>query len=551
VSLAQRILLSISALVGLVTIALSLAVQWAWEKAAQQQFEADFNLATVRLRQQLADELTQLPNLLDPLCKHSPMVDSTLIDLQAGSLDRERKYALSLLVPATGQAFGFDELVLLTGSGEILGAHEPSLVGRVDEQLVTRSLATSGATLTSRDGTWQVEAHCQKKRSGQMVLLHAARHLNTIIDRVGALHGLSLSRSPPEDRPERFVRTLELAELRGTALFATPKYMTVNEAVAALNRQILFSGLAVLVVALLLGFWFARRLSKPIVQLSEQAQRVVAGETRPIRATGGKELRDFADSFNRTLDDLTRLRKRLAATERIAAQREIARRVAHEIKNPLAPIRAAIETLRRLRARNDPAFDEYFDDATQTVLGEVRRIATIVREFTEFARLPPPSPSEFDIEQLVRSVVQIHTSEACRVEINAEGPMQIRADRDQCVQVMTNLLQNALDAVANADEPLVQVSLAATGDHIAVQIADNGPGLAADVRDRVFKPYVTTKSGGTGLGLAIVQRIVVEHGGDVSVSESPLGGASFVVSLPIAGPAVVLERSDPSTDTNA
>src|SRR5690606_23737002 len=160
--------------------------------------------------------------------------------------------------------------------------------------------------------------------------------------------------------------------------------------------------------------------------------------------------------------------------ERVAAQREIARRVAHEIKNPLAPIRAAIETLRRLRGRNDPAFDDYFDEATQTVLAEVRRIATIVREFTEFARLPPPKPAWFDVDHMVRSVVQLHQGDDVRVEVNSPGSIQLRADRDQCVQVVTNLLQNAIDAAAGAGAH-VQVGVQTTGDHIVLRIEDNGP----------------------------------------------------------------------------
>src|SRR6185369_3233751 len=113
---------------------------------------------------------------------------------------------------------------------------------------------------------------------------------------------------------------------------------------------------------------------------------------------GGRELEELAAAFNQTIADLVQLRKRLATTERIAARREIGRRVAHEIKNPLAPIRAAVETLRRLRARDDPAFDDYFDEATRTVLSEVFRITNIVTEFTRFARLPAPAPAPFDAE---------------------------------------------------------------------------------------------------------------------------------------------------------
>src|SRR6185369_3983859 len=157
---------------------------------------------------------------------------------------------------------------------------------------------------------------------------------------------------------------------------------------------------------------------------------------------GGRELEELAAAFNQTIADLVALRKRLAATERIAARREIARRVAHEIKNPLAPIRAAVETLRRLRARNDPAFDEYFDEATRTVLDEVHRISNIVTEFTRFARLPAPNPQDVDVEEMVRHVVQLHKADDGKGRVSyemARRPLTIRADRDQLVQVLTNL----------------------------------------------------------------------------------------------------------------
>ncbi len=548
-TLAQRILLAISVLVSLVTVALTVTVQRAWEAAAQEQFLSDFSSATARLRQQLADEVAQLPAQLEPLCKHGQMVDSTLTGLRGGGLDRERKYALSLLVPSTQRAFDFDELVLATSGGEILGAHRAGMIGSHDARFTRLTTEPASSRLLERDGSWRIEAHCSKVASNHGVVLFAAKYLDPILQRVGALHGLRLSHTAPEDRPPQFTRTLSLPELQGAKLFASPKRMTVEKAVSKLNAVILQWGALVLAVALSLGFWFARRLARPIVQLSLQARRVVEGQPQPIEAHGSVELREFANSFNRTLDDLVRLRKRLASIERIAAQREIARRVAHEIKNPLAPIRAAIETLRRLRARRAPEFDEYFDEATDTVLGEVRRIARIVSEFTEFARMPPPKPTRFDFAQMLHSVVQLHHREGVELEVNIASPVEVYADRDQCVQVVTNLLQNALDAVASTPNAHVEVVLGTTGEHIELAIADNGPGIEPELRGQVFKPYVSTKEGGTGLGLAIAHRIVVEHGGDVRIVDPPLGGAAFIVTLPVAGPAFVLEEDVESEGT--
>ena len=241
------------------------------------------------------------------------------------------------------------------------------------------------------------------------------------------------------------------------------------------------------------------------------------------------------------------MRQRLAVSERIAAQREVARQIAHEIKNPLAPIRAAMETLRRLRAREDPAFDEYFEEATATVLEEVHRIANIVTEFTRFARLPPPNPEPVDLVGVAKGVVTLHarSTEATgpqagpRVELVSDpGLPMVRADKDQIVQVLTNLVQNGLDAAsAVRPDPRVLVTVGPLEkERVRIVVRDNGPGVSDEMMPRLFTPYATTKEKGTGLGLAIVQRIVFEHGGDISYRKPTKGGAAFEIWLPVAGP---------------
>jgi nitrogen fixation/metabolism regulation signal transduction histidine kinase len=257
---------------------------------------------------------------------------------------------------------------------------------------------------------------------------------------------------------------------------------------------------------------------------------------------GSGEVAELAQAFDTMLEDLAVTRRRLAATSRVAAWREVARRVAHEVKNPLAPIRAAVETLRRLRARNDPAFDEYFDEATRTVLDEVHRIANIVTEFTRFARLPPPHPQDCDVMDLARHVARLYETNptGASVEVVVERvPPVVRADRDQIIQVLTNLVQNALDAVASLGER-GRVVIAAGGDgktQATVTVSDNGQGIAPELGTRLFEPYATTKTHGTGLGLAIAQRIAIEHNGELAlVGGGPGKGAVFRLVLPIEGP---------------
>jgi nitrogen fixation/metabolism regulation signal transduction histidine kinase len=301
-------------------------------------------------------------------------------------------------------------------------------------------------------------------------------------------------------------------------------------------------GVGTLIAALLLSLWLSKSLSRPLVELAREAGAVAHGEPKTVSARGAKEIREFAAAFNRAIADLTALRKRLAATERIAARREIARRVAHEIKNPLAPIRAAVETLRRLHARKDPAFEEYFDEATRTVLDEVQRITHIVSEFTRFARLPAPNPAPLDVVEVLRGVAKLHDANGVPVHFSSAECHELNADRDQLVQLATNLIQNAQYAAESNPSPRVNVDVRpASPDKVLFVVSDNGPGLAPEMRARLFEPYATNKPEGTGLGLAIAQRIAIEHGGQITYADEPSGGARFSVELPVAGPTLLQE----------
>jgi nitrogen fixation/metabolism regulation signal transduction histidine kinase len=322
-----------------------------------------------------------------------------------------------------------------------------------------------------------------------------------------------------------------------------PKKELVDN-LARIDQNVMYAGLIATGVALLMAVALARNLGRPIAELASEARKVASGEARPLRVRGPGEIAELAQAFDKMLVDLEATRRRLAATSRVAAWREVARRVAHEVKNPLAPIRAAVETLRRLRARDDPEFYAYFDEATRTVLDEVHRISNIVTEFTRFARLPAPHPQQVDLVDLARQVVRLHeAATGARLSVVvASAPPDVRADRDQIVQVLTNLVQNALDAVRDrGDTGEVRVIVGAEGTtHASVSVRDDGPGIAPEIAGRLFEPYATTKPQGTGLGLAIAQRIALEHNGELSyVADAPGPGATFRLVLPVDGPPPV------------
>ncbi len=553
VTLAQRLLLAIGVLTIATTAALGLGVREAWRRTEEERFRGQFLRAFAQLQQQLQTEIRDLPALLGPRCRHDTVVDSALVDLRAGTLDPGRRLSLSLRVPQMQEAMRLDELTLVTGTGEILGAgHADGLVGRRDRALAgTLNQPAQQARVRTEPPPLAVVAHCVRTAGRVKVGLVAARHLDGLLARVSSGYGVSLSLSPPSASADLMTHTLQVPELGGLTVVASQPRTPLHRALRSLDLTILALGAGTFAVALVLAFLLSRGLARPIVLLSRQAREAVHGEPKPVKGRGGRELVEFADSFNRAIRDVASMRKRLAATERIAARREIARRVAHEIKNPLAPIRAAVETLRRLHARDDPAFDGYFDEATRTVLDEVARISNIVSEFTRFARLPPPDPAPMNLVETVRKVVTLHASGGTAIHLEVDECPEITADQDQIVQVVTNLLQNALDACQGTPEPRVRVAVRPSGtDRVIVTVIDNGPGVAPEMHERLFEPYATTKPAGTGLGLAIVHRIVVEHAGDITYRDAEGGGAEFRVSLPVDGPSLLPEPPPASSPQN-
>ena len=548
-TLAQRLLLAIAAVTIATTATAGFFFRQAWRETEERRFRADYREVVARLGPQLAEGARDVETLVGFLCENDTTVDGALVALRNGTLE-ERRLGLRLLVPKLARAHRLDELVLLTNTGDVLGAADPAVVGRRDAALAARVARGGKATLREAPSL-AFEYACQHRDTTQgdrtWVGLYAARHVDALLERVGKSAGVKLSRNEPPPIATELSEAIEIEELPGMKIWASRSRSPVLDALGTLDTTLFLIGGAALVGAVLIALLASRGLARPIVEMSRQAREVLQGEPKPVRGGGGRELEEFAEVYNRAILDLTQLRKRLAAAERIAARREIARRVAHEIKNPLAPIRAAVETLRRLRARADPAFDDYFDEATRTVLDEVARISHIVSEFTRFARLPPPNPAPMDLVETARSVVGLHATDSAKLVLDADPELRIVADRDQMVQVMTNLVQNALDAVRGAPSPSVTVEVKRQDERARLVVRDNGPGFAPEVREHLFEPYLTTKPDGTGLGLAIVQRIVVEHGGDIALSTDPGPGAALVVNLPLSGPPAIPERDAPAS----
>jgi two-component system, NtrC family, nitrogen regulation sensor histidine kinase NtrY len=234
-------------------------------------------------------------------------------------------------------------------------------------------------------------------------------------------------------------------------------------------------------------------------------------------------------------DDLTELLK----AQRLAAWREVAQRIAHEIKNPLTPIQLSAERLRRrLSSDRSPEEKRLLEEATGTIIQEVDGLRQLVDEFSRFARMPALTPKPTDLARLLEGVVVLyresHPSLAIR-SVFSELP-SIEVDPDQIKRAVLNLVDNAVEAVGGTGEVVVQTEWLPEAHRARIVVADDGPGIAADDRDRLFVPYFSTKATGMGLGLPIVHQIVSDHGGTIRVEDNTPHGSRFVIELPAGRP---------------
>lgn len=234
-------------------------------------------------------------------------------------------------------------------------------------------------------------------------------------------------------------------------------------------------------------------------------------------------------------DEITQL----IAAQRATAWAEVARRVAHEIKNPLTPIQLSAERLEaKLSPRLSPEDAQILARSTRTIVTQVAALKSMVDEFREYARLPNPKLEPVELNHLVGDVLALYEQSTTRVETRLEpGLPSVMGDRNQLRQVIHNLLQNAQDALAGSDNPNIEVSTGRSMDEAVLSISDNGTGIPEAIQKRVFEPYVTTKAKGTGLGLAIVKKIVEEHHGRIVVEGNMPCGTVVRINLPFGQPA--------------
>ncbi len=304
------------------------------------------------------------------------------------------------------------------------------------------------------------------------------------------------------------------------------------------QRRLLLRGtLVVLLTVLLWGMIIARRTVRPIEELERHTERVAAGDlTSRVVIDRSDELGRLGSAMNRMTAELASQREKLVRAEKDAAWREMARQVAHDLKNPLTPIQLSLDLYERARREGSPQAEEILSRTLELVRRQVDSLRRVANDFHEFTGGPPPQPEHLELEELLGKVFDLHRAWAQEqgIELVLDGAAApVFVDPSKLERVLTNLVANAFHAMPDGGR--LEARLERIAQRARLTLTDTGAGLEETTKRRLFEPYFTTKSHGTGLGLAIAARIIDEMGGSIALeSEGPGRGAVATLELPIA-----------------
>ena len=316
--------------------------------------------------------------------------------------------------------------------------------------------------------------------------------------------------------------------------------MAEGELRTAFLLAFLVAAAGVVILACVIGIRIGFGITRPLHALLK-GTREMARDNLQYRIPNNRddEIGVLIESFNQMAQDLVENRRKRVEAEQIAAWREIARRLAHEIKNPLTPIQLAVQQMRDKYAGDDPEYQRFVTDCTEIVTEEVTTLRSLVEEFANFARMPSLSLAPSDLNKSVRRVVRLYPDARIHLDLADDQPL-LELDSEQMRRVLINLIENGIDASDKNGQ--ITIRTHGDGETAVLSVIDSGPGVPIADRTRIFQPYISTKESGMGLGLAVVRSIVEDHGGHISVTDAPTGGAQFDLQLPIPDIAQTEER---------
>jgi nitrogen fixation/metabolism regulation signal transduction histidine kinase len=321
----------------------------------------------------------------------------------------------------------------------------------------------------------------------------------------------------------------------------------VTEATASTMSVIINIYLILLIAAVVIGTLISNSLSRPLVEIKERIERLALSGNRRIKYRNtGDELGVLIASYNKMVEDLEESTRQLAMNEREQAWKEMARQIAHEIKNPLTPMKLSIQYLMKLKEENVPGWETKLESVSKSLLEQIDTLSQTASEFSSFARFFSEEITRIDLDALIDEQLELFDNrEDLRFEFVREekdGSAWVDGRRSQLARVLVNLITNAIQAIDNAGTTDGQIRISLTSTQLEespawqIDIDDNGPGVSEEDMAKLFTPNFTTKKTGTGLGLAICRSIIEQSQGTIGYRRSDLGGARFTIILPIRQP---------------
>ena len=291
--------------------------------------------------------------------------------------------------------------------------------------------------------------------------------------------------------------------------------------------------LLMLLIASVLAYFLSRSITQSLAAISRRIDetRLEKRNEKIDTKNTSLEIQPIISAYNKMIDELEDSAARLAQSEREEAWREMARQVAHEIKNPLTPMRLSIQSFERNFDPDDPKAKEKLREYAQSLINQIDTLSSIAGAFSDFAKMPVQKNEDINLTETARLAIDIFNDDNLHFSADDEA-ITIKFDRTQMIRVITNLVKNAQQATSNEEEPEIYITIRSAENEIALSVADNGTGIAEEDQQKIFEPKFSTKSKGMGLGLGMVKNIVENYGGNISFESELNKGTKFITTLP-------------------
>jgi nitrogen fixation/metabolism regulation signal transduction histidine kinase len=300
--------------------------------------------------------------------------------------------------------------------------------------------------------------------------------------------------------------------------------------VAFINLYVLLF-LASIIVAV----FISNQITRPLTLIQENLQRMTLGKRNaPIAYKRNDEIGSLVKEYNKKVDELAESAELLARSERESAWREMAKQIAHEIKNPLTPMKLNIQHLQRTKGKNKD-YNEYLERVTATLIEQIDNLSNIATEFSNFAKIPQAKNQEFVLADQLQKVIDLYeTHDRANIKFQPNGckDLKINADKEQFSRAIINLIKNGIQSIPDDRIGTLEISLTKSDHVILMAIADNGTGIPKELQEKLFSPSFTTKTSGMGLGLSIVKSIVENFSGKIWFETEPGKGTTFFIEIP-------------------